>query len=69
MDWFHAYVVVTYVVSLRGPEVALGPSRAHRNWEVGSDSTYFFISTPWAKGEQYDRCHLILAQNVTSSRH
>jgi hypothetical protein len=66
---FHSYVVVTYVVSLRGPEgLLLDLAGLRRNWGTGSDGTYFFVALLGKiKGEQYDRCHLIPCSNVTSS--
>jgi hypothetical protein len=66
---FHTYVVVTYVVSLRGPEgLLLDLAGLHRNWNKQSDSSYFFLALLGKiKGEQHDRCHVIPCSIRTQS--
>jgi hypothetical protein len=61
--------VVSYVVSLRGPEgMLLDLEGLHRNWSRPEDDSFLYIALLGRiKGEHQDRCHLIPASAVTGS--
>jgi hypothetical protein len=65
---FHAYVVVTYVVSLRGSEgLLLDLAGLIRQWEKGNGSCVVIALLGKIKGEHHERCHLLPSVLVTQS--
>jgi hypothetical protein len=65
---FHAYVVVTYVVSLRGSEGSLLDLEGlHKYWGKGDGSYVTIALRGKIKGEHHERCHLLPSVPVTSS--
>jgi hypothetical protein len=65
---FHAYVVVTYVVSLRGSEgLLLDLAGLIRQWEKGDGTSVIIALLGKIKGEHNERCHLLPSVPVTQS--
>lgn len=65
---FHAYVVVTYVVSLRGSEgLLLDLVGLIRQWEKGDGSCVVVALLGKIKGKHHERCHLLPSVTVTQS--
>jgi hypothetical protein len=64
----HTFVLVTYVVSLRGPEgFLLDLEGCHRHW-MSDDADHFIIALRGKiKGEHNARCHLLPCVPVTGS--
>jgi hypothetical protein len=55
---FHAYVVVTYVVLLRGSEgLLLDLAGLIRRWEKGDGTCIVIALLGKIKGEHHERCH------------
>ena len=69
-DWvvFSAYVVVTYVISLRGNETFfLDLEGLHRHWTKPEKGYIILALMGRIKGEKHDLAHLIPCSNHTSS--
>lgn len=69
-EWivFGTYLVVTYVMSLRGVEGLLIDIKGLQDYIDKGDGTYFMIALLGKiKGEHHHRCHLLPCVNVTSS--
>jgi hypothetical protein len=65
---FHAYVVVTYVVSLRGSEgLLLNLAGLIQQCEKGDGTCIVIALLGKIKGEHHERCHLLLSVPVTQS--
>jgi hypothetical protein len=71
MDWliFGAYFVISYVLSLRGPEGLLVDLEGLRKYndKTSTDDHVIIALRGKIKGEQNDRCHLLPCCNITSS--
>jgi hypothetical protein len=65
---FHAYVVVTYVVSLRGSEgLILDLAGLIRQWEKGDGTCVVIALLGKIKGKHHERCHLLPSVPITQS--
>jgi hypothetical protein len=65
---FHAYVVVTNVVSLRGSEgLLLDLAGLIRQWEKGDGTCIVIALLGKIKGEHHERCHLLPSVPMTQS--
>jgi hypothetical protein len=64
----HTFVVVTYVVSLRGPEgFLLDLDGCNRHWKEGASDHFIIALRGKIKGEHNARCHLLPCVPVTGS--
>jgi hypothetical protein len=64
----HAFISVTYAVSLRGPEgFLLDLDRLNRHWIEESDSHFIIALRGKIKGEHNARCHLLPCVPVTGT--
>jgi hypothetical protein len=65
---FHAYVMVTYVVSLRGSEgLLLNLTGLIRQWEKGDGTCIVTTLLGKIKSEHHECCHLLPSVPVTQS--
>jgi hypothetical protein len=64
----HAFILVTYVLSLRGPEgFLLDLDGLNRHWIEESDSYFIIAFCGKVKGGHNARCHLLLCVPVTGT--
>jgi hypothetical protein len=65
---FGTYSVITYVLSLRGPEGLLVDIKGMLKYEEKGDERYFIVALLGkVKGEHQDRCHLLPCATTTTS--